>query len=250
LAITRALLASDWYVVGMSRTYPGWALGNQSFDWVHADLRSGYGIETNRDRFGDHIDALINCAAIQGPIGLLDEVDYREWVEAVQTNLIGTYRVVRVALPYLERSEDGRILLFGGGGAFGPRPGYSAYAASKAGVVSLMETLAAEMETPTVNCVSPGFVPTPMTMGVDHASSEMDRAVACVLHLLSPAAKGLTGKTVSAEFDGWQQISQQTVPFLNASKMGTRERFKVWPLEPDGTYVYRTDANVSEGVLA
>lgn len=245
-AVTHALLDDGWHVVGISRRRPG--LTHEAFIWQPTDLRARWRLY----RLGTPVlDALVHCAAVR-PRGDFQTMLASVWLDTVQTNLLGTYRVVRAALPYLERSEDGRILLFSGGGAFNPQPDYSAYAVSKAGVVSMMETLAAELSNNcaiTVNCVSPGYVPTPMHGLVDQDSPEMERAVACVLHLLSPSAKGLTGKTISAEYDGWQQISQETVPFLNASKMGTRERHKVWPMEADGTYVYRTDGNLRSEVL-
>ena len=249
-AITRALLADGWSVIGLSRGYPkgldapvGYGAGE--FVWLHGNLTTGYKLSWLVEYVEHGLDALIHCGAEQGPVGSFLETDGYDWELCIQTNLIGTTRVLRGALPKLLKSPDGRVLLFAGGGAFNPRPEHTAYAASKAGVVSLMETLAAELTdtSVTVNCVSPGFVPTPMTGHTDGGSHEMDRAVACVMYLLSPAARGLTGKTISAEYDAWQTIHPASVPHLNASAMGTRSRVKIWEVESDGSYVYRTEQN-------
>lgn len=232
LATARALLDDGWAVVGASRTPP--PILHDSFTWEHIDLSFGYRVDSMVWRFETQLDALVHCAAVQGPVGPLSETDPRAWANTVKTNLIGTMHAVRVSLPYLRKSEDGRILLFSGGGAFGPRPDYSAYAASKAGVVALAETLSEELidTTVTVNCVAPGFVPTPMHDASVLAGravpagdgTEMARAVACVRHLLSGATRGLTGKTVSAVHDDWQAIGPLNVDGLNNSPVWTRSR--------------------------
>ena len=181
------------------------------------------------------LDALIHCAGSQEPIGQVGATTPDAWAEGIQTNLIGTYRVVYAALPALQGAEDARILLFSGGGAFNPRPYYSAYAAAKAGTVALMETLAAEItKNVTVNCVAPGFVPTPIhapsvaaglpVQSDDGSGREMAQAVACVRHLLSEQATGLTGKTISAVHDDWRSITPERVAALNASEVWTRTR--------------------------
>lgn len=244
-AVTDMLLADGWAVLGASRTRP--MLVHERFRWMQADLGLGYQAERlHRYLHGDALDALVHCAAVQGPVAAVEDADATEWLSTVRTNLMGAFYVARAALPYLQRSDDGRILLFAGGGAFNPRPHYSAYAASKAGVVSLMETLAEEQHgRVAVNCVSPGFVPTPIhapsleagpeviggeqyahverKMAEDDGSA-LARAVACVRHLLSEKARGLTGKTVSAEWDDWQAIGPQNVEGLNDSPVWTRTR--------------------------
>lgn len=228
-AVAEMLLSEGWFVMGVSRT----DLEIDRVVWWKANVAEYAEVEPLRHCL---FDAVIHCAAEQGPVGALQTSSPREWRQAVETNLIGTYNVVRAALPALLTASDGRILLFSGGGAFNARPGYSAYAASKAGVVSLMETLAAELRDTdvTVNCVSPGFVHT----GFDpHAaalpfdpdgSRAMARAVACVRHLLDPATRGLTGRTISAEFDDWENLSGlDRVRAVNDSTMGTRHRVPI-----------------------
>src|SRR5690606_17178763 len=133
-----------------------------------------------------------------------------------------------------------------GGGAFSPRPRFSAYACAKAGVVRLAETLAEELKgsTVTVNCVAPGFVPTsiheatlqagPQVAGAEYErvirdvahddGSRLEQVVSCIHHLLSPSVRGLTGKTVAAQFDDWEHLTPFTVPELMASDLWTARR--------------------------
>lgn len=249
-AVTEMLLADGWEVLGISRTMPDGFAGERRFYWLDWDLGQdpadyvqpqhltgdGYYHPSNvlRDDAGRY-DALIHCAGIRGPYGAFEENDPEAWASTIATNLLGTARVVKAALPALKRSEDARILLFSGGGAFDPAPGYSAYAASKGGTVALMETLAAELAETSVavNCVAPGFVATEIHRGTpeegkdDHGA--MQTAVALVRHLLSPQTKGLTGRTISAQWDSWEMLSEWTIPKLG--RMGTRDRRMISGLE-------------------
>lgn len=234
MAVTRALLADGWIVRGCSRTMP-LDLEHDRFLWEPLDVAApaaGDQLATLL-RFRT-LDALVHCAGTQEPVGAVADTRPDAWAAGVQANLIGAYRVVHAALPALQRNGGGRILLFSGGGAFGPRPYYSCYAASKAGTVALAEALAAELAGTgvTVNCVAPGFVPTPIHAPSEVAGlpvpeatgGEMARAVACVLHLLSDETEGLTGKSVSAVYDDWRGITRERVSGLNASDVWTRTR--------------------------
>jgi NAD(P)-dependent dehydrogenase (short-subunit alcohol dehydrogenase family) len=114
-------------------------------------------------RFGN-IDILVNCAGIQGPIGLITDVDAREWFEAIKINLYGTFLCIQAVLPIMMKNNSGKILNFSGGGAVSPRPRFSAYGTSKAGVVRLTETLAGEYKDYNISfhAIAPGAVNTKM----------------------------------------------------------------------------------------
>lgn len=237
-AITEMLLADGWEVLGVCRTIPGDWVGGKRFSWCPWDL-SGDAVNTADYRpssvFADmqgSFDALIHCAGIRGPYGPFLDSDPDEWAQTIATNLLGTARVVRAALPLLQQSDDARILLFSGGGAFSPEPGYSAYAASKGGTIALMETLALELidTTVTVNAIAPGFVATDIHRGTPHEQRRaepdaMKNVTACVKHLLSHQARGMTGRTVSAQWDAWDEIAPWTLPYLG--DQGTRTRHKI-----------------------
>ncbi len=249
-AIVEMLLDDGWDVVGISRTMP--PIADRAFEWVGADFSDGEcRLEAVLRGFdGESFDALIHCVGAQEPVGSVEDTDPDAWERAIRTNLIGTYRVVKAALPALRRSEDARILVFSGGGAFSPRPNFSAYAASKGGVVALIEALAGELPpNVTANCIAPGFVPTgihaaTLAAGPDvvgtrehrHATRDgegaMETVLACVQHLLSDHTRGLTGKTVSAPYDHWHEIRAWNVDAVNRSPAGTRDRHKIPSLAP------------------
>jgi len=228
-AVTDMLLTAGWSVVGLSRTQPEpqaglyWFACDVRIPDVVTDILASAGIDT--------VDALVHCAGVRGPYGPFLENDQTAWVTTITTNLLGTYHTVTACLPLLQKTDDGRVLLFSGGGAFSPEPNYSAYAATKGATIALMETLALELadSTVTVNAVAPGFVATGIHKGTPHAGRDdkgaMARVVACVRHLLSPQVRGMTGRTVSAQWDAWNEIAPWTMPYLG--DQGTRTRHKI-----------------------
>lgn len=111
------------------------------------------------------IDVLVCAAAIQGPLGSFLECPPQAWLDTIQTNLIGVANSIRAVLPHMIARRSGKIILLGGRGAADPRPGFSAYAASKAGMVRLAESLAEELldHNIQVNVMSPGAAYTHMT---------------------------------------------------------------------------------------
>ena len=110
------------------------------------------------------VDVLVNNAGIQGPIGRVEEVDPEAWMQVVQVNLGGCFYCTRKVLPTMIAQHYGKIINLSGGGAVGPRPFFSAYSASKAGIVRFSENLAGEVAEHgiDVNAIAPGAVNTRM----------------------------------------------------------------------------------------
>ena len=96
---------------------------------------------------------------------LLLQMDENSFAGIVDTNLVGTFRVVRRALPKMLRARKGRIVLISSVVALSGAPGQANYAASKAGMVGFARSLAREVGSRniTVNVVAPGFIETDMT---------------------------------------------------------------------------------------
>ena len=67
-----------------------------------------------------------------------------EWRKDVDTNLTGTFHVVRALFEPLRASGDGRVVVLSSASAESGLPGQVAYTASKAGLVGMVRTLAAE----------------------------------------------------------------------------------------------------------
>jgi NAD(P)-dependent dehydrogenase (short-subunit alcohol dehydrogenase family) len=109
--------------------------------------------------FDEPLDALVANAGIGGPneSGAGDRFD-----DIVQTNLFGTYWCARAAEPQL--ADGGRIVVTSSILARIGVPGYTAYCASKAGLLGLVRALAAELAPRRiqVNAICPGWVDTDM----------------------------------------------------------------------------------------
>jgi len=116
-------------------------------------------------------DAVINCAAIQGPIGLSWNIHVKKWEATVRTNLLGSFIVAKVAINQMIKQGHGSIIMFSGGGSVYGRPYFSAYGVSKTGILRMVETLAEELRIQgypdiIINAVAPGAVKTNMTSEV------------------------------------------------------------------------------------
>jgi NAD(P)-dependent dehydrogenase (short-subunit alcohol dehydrogenase family) len=176
------------------------------------------------------IDVLVNNAGVQGPMGLSEEVDLGQWLRAVEINLVGTFVPARHAIIRMKIKRRGKIINLSGGGATRPMPRFSAYAASKAAVVRLTETLAEELRDfgIQVNAVAPGALNTRMLAEVLAAGPgvvgeetyqnaiEQERAGGASLkqaadlcaYMASAHSDGITGKLVSAVWDPWDRFHE------------------------------------------
>jgi NAD(P)-dependent dehydrogenase (short-subunit alcohol dehydrogenase family) len=174
------------------------------------------------------LDVVVSNAGIYGPKGSIWEVDWTEWVRAVEINLLGSVLVARAAVPHLSRAERGKFVQLSGGGATAPLPGLSAYAASKAAVVRFIETFALELAADgvDVNAIAPGALNTRMLDEVIAAGPEkvgeafyeraldqqksggtpLERGASLAVWLGSRASDGVSGKLLSAVWDPWAEL--------------------------------------------
>jgi NAD(P)-dependent dehydrogenase (short-subunit alcohol dehydrogenase family) len=179
-------------------------------------------------RIGDDhagtIDVLVNNAAIQGPMGLFDELDFDAWRAVFDANLFAPMRLCQLVLPAMRQRRRGKIINLSGGGATAPRPHVTAYAGSKVAMARLTETLAIEYKPfgIDINAVAPGAMNTNMLQETLAAKLpfEHDKAVQqqqtggappamaaeLVAWLASPTSNGITGKLISALWDGWRDL--------------------------------------------
>jgi len=102
------------------------------------------------------IELLVCAHGIYGEAARIEDSDPWLWRHALEVNLLGTYNVCRFAIPKMV--AGGLIInIAGGGGMLDPVPFISSYGCSKAGIVSLTKTLAAEHPELRVNCIFPGM---------------------------------------------------------------------------------------------
>jgi NAD(P)-dependent dehydrogenase (short-subunit alcohol dehydrogenase family) len=180
------------------------------------------------ETFG-HVDILVNNAGVYGPKGVIEEVDWREWVRAMEINLMGSVLMCRALLPHFKERRCGKIIQLSGGGATKPLPRLSAYAVSKAAIVRFVETLAEEVRENgiDVNAIAPGSLNTRMLEEVltagpekvgqafyEHALKQkenggapLERGASLAVFLGSSLSDGITGKLIAAMWDPWESLS-------------------------------------------
>ncbi|SDD57514.1 SDR family oxidoreductase [Actinokineospora iranica] len=95
-------------------------------------------------RFG-RVDALVNNAAVFGPLGPTWTLDERSWWHAMEVNLRGVLRGCRAVLPHMTAHRAGRIVNVVSSAGRTRWPLASAYSVSKAAVITLTENLAVEL---------------------------------------------------------------------------------------------------------
>lgn len=110
------------------------------------------------------VDIVVNNGAVRKD-ALMAMQSPDDWHEVIRTNLLGTFHTSRVALPYMLRQRWGRIVNVVSPSGLIATAGQTAYSASKAGIIGMTRTLAAECgrRGVTVNALSPGFMITGMT---------------------------------------------------------------------------------------
>jgi NAD(P)-dependent dehydrogenase (short-subunit alcohol dehydrogenase family) len=148
-------------------------------------------------RFG-RIDALANIAG-GFQFQKLDDGDLAAWSEMFRMNLLTAATAAKAALPFL-RASRGAIVNVAAAPAKKAGAGMGAYAASKAGVLRMTESVAEEEKDAgvRVNAVLPTIIDTPRNR-VDMAKADFGRWVKpeeiakAILFLLSDDAKGITG---------------------------------------------------------
>jgi len=103
------------------------------------------------------IDCLVNNAGFVDPVGIL-EMTADNWDRVMETNLRGTFLFTREVVRYSMKERGGKIINIASTAGITPRPGWSAYAASKAGVVNFSLTMSEELREYGVKvyCISPG----------------------------------------------------------------------------------------------
>ena len=175
---------------------------------------------------------VVHCAATLGEITGIENLSTESWVETINTNLTGTFNVLKFSVSIFRRQGFGNFVALSGGGATDPRPKMLAYAASKTAVVRLVESVACDNDQTglTFNCVSPGVLPTRMNLealekGVgilsedylakvasvftspDTISLSFKEPVELIVRLIMGEYPKVTGRLISAVWDEWRDLT-------------------------------------------
>src|SRR5580765_3443057 len=199
---------------------------DQKVVWQAADVAKADDVNLLVQRTVEQLgrlDILVCNAGVYGPLGLIEDIDWDAWVQAIEINLLGVVLCCRSAVPIMRQQGGGKIVILSGGGATAPLPRVSAYAASKAAAVRFAETLRSEEHTSEldVNTVAPGALNTRLTDQIVEAGPErvgkqlyeravqwqggsatpLDVGADLVTFLASTESDGITGRLIAAVWD-------------------------------------------------
>jgi len=156
------------------------------------------------------LDILVNNAGVTKD-NLFMRMSDEDWSRVLDINLTSTMRLCRGSLRGMMKARWGRIINVSSVVGTTGNPGQANYAASKAGMVGMSKSLAAEVASRniTVNCVAPGFITTAMTDKLTDAQKDgilgaipagrmgdAREIAAAALYLASDEAAYVTGQTL------------------------------------------------------
>ena len=202
----------------------------QSVLAARCDIRNRAEVDDVVAALADDLGPIHALVAVSGIGGPNDDGPDDRFDDIVQTNLAGTYYTVRAALRHLADGPEARhIVVVSSILARIAVPGYTGYSASKAGLLGLVRSLAAELapRNVQVNAICPGWVDTDMAwQGLDGLAeaiggtrddayreamqevplgrmSRPEDIAGTVAWLLSPDARGVTGQAIDQNGGAW-----------------------------------------------
>jgi acetoacetyl-CoA reductase len=196
-------------------------LRTDGFEVVGADRDPGVDLcfDVASDDFPDlsGFDVCVSNAAITDTIAPAHRMTQEQWQRDIDVNLTGAWRIAAGCLPGMRERGHGRIVFVSSGAAASGLPGQASYAASKAGLLGLLRTIAAEnvRRGITANAILPGLIATENVMAMPEEILERLRAevpagrfaepgevAATVAHLCSDEAGYVTGQAIGIDGGG------------------------------------------------
>jgi NAD(P)-dependent dehydrogenase (short-subunit alcohol dehydrogenase family) len=200
-------------------------LAADGLEVVTLDLGEGcdLALDVARDPFPalEDIDVCVANAGITTTIAPAHRMTAEQWGRDIDVNLTGAFRTVQACLGGMRERRHGRIVVISSIAALGGLPGQVAYAASKAGQLGMIRTLASENAPHgiTVNAVLPGFVATEQVLAMPQDVRERAlratptgrfvepaEIAALVAFLAGPEADQISGQAIAV--DGAASLNQ------------------------------------------
>jgi NAD(P)-dependent dehydrogenase (short-subunit alcohol dehydrogenase family) len=206
LEFTRQYLTEGWAVIAACRK-PGAARGLRDLEpkskgaltVVEIDVTDGASVKRAAGRLqGRAIDVLVNGAGVYGGSGQkLGSLDYEDWRQVLEVNLLGPARMCEAFLDGLERSERRLIVTITSGmGSLADNTsgGSILYRTSKAAVNMLMRTSAIDLTARGITCivVNPGWVKT--DMGGPNAKLSPEESIQAMRRVIAKIGPEDSGK--------------------------------------------------------
>ncbi len=204
--VTQAFLDADATVFGTSRKIQQSEFASPRFSAISGDIASHEGaraiVEQVVARAG-RLDVLVHTVGGFAGGASVADTDDAMLQTMMDLNFNSLFYVLRAGIPVLRKSGRGRIIAVGSRAAIEPGPGLGAYSASKAAMVSLVQTVALENKDAglSVNAILPGTIDTPANRrvmpDVDFSKWVQPANIASlILWLASDAAREITGAAI------------------------------------------------------
>ena len=178
----------------------------------------------------DHgIDAYINCSAIQGKINKILKLNWEDIDSVMRVNLYSSIFFTNFFTNYSNSGKQLKVIHFSGGGGTTPRRNFMPYSLSKTALIRFVENFNLENENSNVaiNIVSPGIFPSKMQYEIldselrsddqevisakkilEAKINEKPKVLDLIEFLLSEKSDGISGKSISAIWDDWEEWPQ------------------------------------------
>jgi acetoacetyl-CoA reductase len=201
-------------------------LAERGMEVVTIDLAEGCDIRLDvaRDQFPDlgDVDVCVPNAAITNTIAPAHRMTAEQWQRDIDVNLTGAFRTVQACLPGMRQRGFGRVVAISSGAAQAGLPGQVAYSASKAGLIGMVKTIAAENvgRGITANAVLPGFVETENVRAMPADVLERVRAGLPAGRMAAPEEVALLVAYLASEEAGY--VTGQAVGIDGGLSLNTR----------------------------
>jgi 3-oxoacyl-[acyl-carrier protein] reductase len=217
-AIAKAFSSEGYFVIGTSRASFDLPKSLDTDQCLHipldvkdrAGIQSAYDLLKSKDLLPTII---INNAGITKD-QLLLRMDDEDWDDVIETNLTSVFNITKVFVKPMVKARTGRVINISSVAGLMGNPGQVNYSASKAGIGGFTRSLAKELASRniTVNCISPGFIASDMTKGLEgEAQTKVINQIPAqklgdpkniadlAIFLASKKASYITGQTISVD---------------------------------------------------
>ncbi len=206
--IVEAFLDNGNKVLATCRDMSKFPFKNENLTLAELDILDEESVNNFKTTLEDfEPEILINNAGITKDNLLLKMTD-QEWLDVINTNLTGTFRVTKLAVKGMLKRKWGRIINMSSVSGIMGNPGQANYSASKSGIDGFTRSLAKELGSRniTVNSVAPGFVSTDMTENLINEElikkipmgriGVVEDIVSMIMFIASEDANYITGQTL------------------------------------------------------
>jgi NAD(P)-dependent dehydrogenase (short-subunit alcohol dehydrogenase family) len=204
--VTKSFLTAGAMVAGVSRSIKQSDFPHANFTAIAGELTSSNSASAiagaTLQKFG-RIDGLVHLVGGFGGVKSVADTDDATFETMSDLNFRSAFFIAKAVLPAMRKAGSGRIIAIGSRAALEPAPGIGPYAASKAALVSLIRTIAAENKDAgiTANVLLPGTIDTPANRAADPKADTSkwinpEKLAGLILWLVGDGASQVSGAVI------------------------------------------------------